>query len=157
MWEHHVQFGREVIMNNFTLLLSMGAVFAIFAGFIHWWPLFTGYVMNLYLTIAHFWLMFIGVKVTFFPQHFLGLKGMPRRYLDYLDIYWTWNVISRFGALMSIVGVWVFFYIIFESIFVERQVIRIATPISQNEWIRDAWPISQHSKTTQYFITIEGR
>ena len=140
------------VVAHFHYVLSMGAVFAIFAGFIHWFPLFTGYVMNLYLTIAHFWLMFIGVKLTFFPQHFLGLNGMPRRYVDYLDVYWTWNVVSRFGALMSMVGVWMFFYIIFEAIFVERQVLNVVAPISQKEWVRDAWPVPQHRKTISYFI-----
>nr|WLN31330.1 cytochrome c oxidase subunit I [Vorticeros sp. n. MW-2019] len=138
------------VVAHFHYVLSMGAVFSIFAGFIHWWPLFTGYVMNLYLCISHFWLMFIGVNLTFFPQHFLGLNGMPRRYVDYLDVYWLWNFFSSFGALVSLVGVWFFFYIIVESILSERIVINVVYPVSQVEWNVDCKPVPQHQNSIQF-------
>jgi len=138
------------VVGHFHYVLSMGAVFAIFAGFIHWWPLFTGLVLNKTLVLVHFWVMFIGVNLTFFPHHFLGLKGMPRRYKDYPDTMWFWNKVSSLGAVFSFFSVILFIYILIESLIEMRILIwknsfsRIAGGL---EWLYFRFPITYHSLT----------
>jgi cytochrome c oxidase subunit 1 len=90
--------------------MSIGALFTLFAGWYYWFPKMTGYMYNEFLGKLHFWIMFIGVNVTFFPQHFSGLAGMPRRYADYPDALAGWNLISSIGAWINILGMAVFFF-----------------------------------------------
>jgi cytochrome c oxidase subunit I len=96
------------VVAHFHYVLSLGAVFAIFAGWYYWFPKMTGYRYDEMLGKVHFWLMFIGVNTTFFPMHFLGLAGMPRRIVDYPGAFAGWNFISSIGAYISIVGLIVF-------------------------------------------------
>ena len=92
----------------------MGAVFALFAGFYYWAPKIVGKTYNELLGKIHFWTLFVGVNLTFFPQHFLGLAGMPRRIPDYPDAFSGWNAISSFGSLVSVVAIVLFGYIIYD-------------------------------------------
>jgi heme/copper-type cytochrome/quinol oxidase subunit 1 len=91
----------------------MGAVFAMFAGFYNWIHKMTGYKYSEYLGKIHFWLTFIGVNLTFFPMHFLGLAGMPRRIPDYPDAYYLWNSVASYGSQVTLIGTIVFFYLVY--------------------------------------------
>lgn len=101
------------VVAHFHYVLSMGAVFGIFAGFYHWVGFFYGSVYSRFFGRLHFWVTFVGVNLTFFPMHFLGISGMPRRISDYPDVYWSWNFISSIGAYLSFIGLLIFFYSIF--------------------------------------------
>jgi cytochrome c oxidase subunit I len=115
------------VVAHFHYVLSLGAVFAIFAGWYYWFPKMTGYMYNEAIGKAHFWLMFIGVNLVFFPQHFLGIAGMPRRYIDYPDAFAGWNEVSSWGSYISGIGALVFLYGIFEA-FSRKRV------IAENPW-----------------------
>ena len=103
------------VVAHFHYVLSLGAVFAIFAGFYYWFEKMFGVKYNEFLGCLHFWIMFIGVNLVFFPQHFLGLQGMPRRYVDYSDGYAYWNYVSSMGYLITLVGVLVFLVMLAEA------------------------------------------
>lgn len=101
------------VVAHFHYVLSMGAVFALFSAWYFWIPKILGLDYNKMLGKVHFWILFIGVNVTFFPQHFLGLQGMPRRISDYPDAFAGWNLISSFGSIISVVATWLFLYIVY--------------------------------------------
>ena len=110
------------VVAHFHYVLSIRAVYAIFCRFFHYFPLFTNLTFNIYLRKVHFWLIFLRVNLTFFPQHFLGLARIPRRYEDYPDQYFLWNFLSSLRSLFSILSVIFFFLILWESFVKKTQV-----------------------------------
>ena len=98
------------VVAHFHYTMSLGAVFAIFAGWYYWFPKITGYMYSEFVGKLHFWLTFIGINLVFFPQHFLGLAGMPRRIVDYPDAFADWNFVSSIGSYVSGIGTVVFFF-----------------------------------------------
>lgn len=95
--------------------LSMGAVFAILAGYYYWSPKIVGYMYNETLAKIQYWLFFIGVNITFMPMHFIGLAGQPRRIAQYPDSYTNWNMIISFGSIISFVSLILFLYILYKQ------------------------------------------
>ena len=109
------------VVAHFHYVLSLGAVFAIFGGFFYWIPKMSGYRYNGFLAGLQFWIMFIGVNIIFFPQHFLGLNGMPRRIIDYNEAFAPWNHVSSIGYAITAVGVLVFLVTLAEMFMVRRR------------------------------------
>nr|YP_010701757.1 cytochrome c oxidase subunit I [Autocrates maqueti]WCK11511.1 cytochrome c oxidase subunit I [Autocrates maqueti] len=140
------------VVAHFHYVLSMGAVFAILAGFVQWFPLFTGLSLNSKLCKIQFLIMFVGVNLTFFPQHFLGLSGMPRRYSDYPDAYMLWNVISSIGSIISLISVFFLIFIIWESFSSMRKSISSLNMTSSIEWLQ-SMPPAEHSYSELPMLT----
>jgi len=138
------------VVAHFHYVLSMGAVFALFAGFYYWTPKIIGRTYNEILGKLHFWTLFVGVNLTFFPQHFLGLAGMPRRIPDYPDAFAGWNAISSFGSIISVVATVLFGYIIYD-IFVNGK------EVNNNPWAVPSYftSFTQFENETDTANTIE--
>ena len=115
------------VVAHFHYVLSLGALFAIFAGWYYWFPKMTGYMYSEVIGHTHFWLTFVSVNVLFFPQHFLGAAGMPRRIADYPDAFQGWNFVSSLGAYGAAFGAVVFFFGMAEAFWRKR-------PAPANPW-----------------------
>ena len=112
------------VVAHFHYVLSMGAVFALFSAWYFWIPKILGLDYNVLLGKVHFWILFAGVNLTFFPQHFLGLQGMPRRISDYPDAFAGWNFISSFGSIISVVATWLFLRILYNQLTQGKNILR---------------------------------
>jgi cytochrome c oxidase subunit 1 len=143
----HALHDTYYVIAHFHYVLSLGSAFAIFAGFYYWFPKMTGYLYNETLGRIQFWITFIGVNIVFFPQHFLGLAGMPRRYVDYPDAFAPWNLVSSLGAYVSTTGVLVFLVVVAEAFMRKR-------PAPENPWGEGAttleWTLSSPPPTHQF-------
>jgi len=109
------------VVAHFHYTMSLGATFGIFCGWYYWFPKMFGYMYSEALAKLHFWLTFIGVNLVFFPQHFSGIAGMPRRYVDYPDAFAGWNYISSIGSYISALGLVVFFIVIIHAFVKKRK------------------------------------
>nr|ARX96654.1 cytochrome c oxidase subunit 1 [Eucera floralia] len=139
------------VVGHFHYVLSMGAVFTIISSFIHWFPLMTGLMLNQKWLKIQFMFMFIGVNVTFFPQHFLGLMGMPRRYSDYPDAYFFWNVMSSIGSIISLNSLIMLIYIILDSLIVKRMILYKFYQ-SSLEWLNNFPPLNHSYEESPLII-----
>lgn len=140
------------VVAHFHYVLRLGTVFALFAAFNHWFPLLTGLTLHPRLTKTHFFLIFIGANLTFFPQHFLGLRGIPRRYSDYPDAITTWNALSSIGAIVSFVATLLFIAILWEAFASQRRVIVRAHITRALEW-KEILPLDFHNINETGVIT----
>jgi len=122
------------VIAHFHYVLSIGAIFAIIAGIIYWFPLITGYRLNNFYLNIQFITIFIGVNITFFPQHFLGLRGIPRRYSDYPDTFLAWNIVSSIGSLISIIRTIFLIFILWERLASKRIIVSIFFLNPNLEW-----------------------
>ncbi|MFV2053396.1 cytochrome c oxidase subunit I [Aliiroseovarius sp. YM-037] len=110
------------VVAHFHYVMSLGAVFAIFAGMYYWFAKMSGRQYPEWAGKLHFWMFFIGANLTFFPQHFLGRQGMPRRYIDYPEAFAYWNVWSSYGAFLSFASFLLFIGIVFYTLFAGKRV-----------------------------------
>src|ERR1700723_203333 len=122
------------VVAHFHYVLSLGAVFGIFAGWYYWFPKMFGYMYSEKIGKLHFWVTFIGVNLVFFPQHFLGLSGMPRRYPDYPDAFAGWNLVSSLGSYISGLSTLVFLYVVYRT-FTSKE------HLADNYWGEGATPL----------------
>uniref|UniRef100_UPI0022FD72C8 cytochrome c oxidase subunit I n=1 Tax=Cladonia oricola TaxID=1738592 RepID=UPI0022FD72C8 len=111
------------VVAHFHYVLSMGAVFALYSAWYFWIPKILGVDYNRSMGKVHFWILFIGVNVTFFPQHFLGLQGMPRRISDYADAFAGWNMISSFGSIISVIATFLFLQILYTQLTIGKPIL----------------------------------
>jgi cytochrome c oxidase subunit 1 len=129
------------VVGHFHYVLSMGAVFAIFAGFYYWIGKISGLQYPEILGQIHFWLFFIGVNITFFPMHFLGLAGMPRRIPDYPTAFAGWNAVASYGSYVSLVATIFFFYVVYRTL------------TSNNVCPKNPWSDAEVSSTLEWQVS----
>ena len=132
------------VVAHFHYVLRMGAVFGLMAGFVNWFPLITGITINPFWLKVQFFTMFLGVNLTFFPIHFLGLAGIPRRYSDFPDTFLFWNVVASVGSVVSVMSVIYFLFILWEALVRHRPAVSSAHARTSLE-IMHSFPPANHS------------
>lgn len=132
------------IVAHFHYVLSIGAVFAIFRGLFIWIPLMYNIYFNNNILKIHFWSRIIGVNLTFFPQHFLGLIGIPRRYSDFLDSIYIWNFVSSIGSLITFFSIILILYIFIERFLINKIIFIFERNINNAEFLFFS-PINNHT------------
>jgi cytochrome c oxidase subunit 1 len=136
------------VVAHFHYAMSLGALFGVFCGFYYWLPKMSGYNYSEFLGKTHFWLTFIGANLTFFPQHFLGLAGMPRRIPDYPDVYAGWNYVSSIGSYVGAFGAIFFLYVVLDTFARKRKA-------ADNPWGEGADTIEWSVSSPPPFHTFE--
>ncbi|MCZ6860610.1 MAG: cytochrome c oxidase subunit I [Alphaproteobacteria bacterium] len=136
------------IVGHFHYTMSMGALFSIFAGFYYWFPKMCGRMYPEFWGRVHFWMLFVGVNLTFFPMHFMGLAGMPRRIPDYPDAYAGWNMIVSYGSYLSAASVFVFLGIV-------AYTLRAGKRVGENPWGEGATTLEWNVASPPPFHTYE--
>lgn len=139
------------VVAHFHYVLSIGAVFAIMAGITHWFPAIYNIPMNPYFLKGQFWVIFLGVNLTFFPQHFLGLNGIPRRYCDYPDGFTYWNTVSSLGRLVTVISIVFFVFIIWEGVRRGRVVNQYTSNLTTSEFFYDS-PSPSHTNVEAWKV-----
>jgi cytochrome c oxidase subunit 1 len=136
------------VVAHFHYVLSLGAVFSIFAGFYYWIGKMSGRPYPEFWGKVHFWTLFVGANLIFFPQHFLGAQGMPRRYPDYPDAFWGWNFISSMGSYVSAVSMFIFLYVCWKT-FMSKET------VPANQWGEGATTLEWQVSSPPPFHTFE--
>lgn len=141
------------VVAHFHYVLSLGAVFGIICGMNLWFSVFLGRNFNNIVRISIFFLIFLGVNLTFFPLHFLGLQGIPRRYRDYPDIFYYWNIVSSLGSFLSIISIVIFYLVIFFSLLRKNLIVSNQNLSTSVEWV---WgrTITHHSYYQNSFLVV---
>lgn len=134
------------VVAHFHYVLSMGAIFALFGGFYYWFSKMTGFYYNEFLGQCHFWITFIGVNITFFPMHFLGLAGMPRRIPDYPDTYAYWNYVASFGSYITFIGLFIWLYLVYDALVKQRKA-------PENPWV---FTINDHEIQLRFLLILNS-
>lgn len=133
------------VVGHFHYVLSIGAIFSLFGGFVHWFPLITGVGLNSVYAKGQCAAIFLGVNMTFFPIHFLGLRGIPRRYSDYPDCFMKWNIIRSAGSIITIASVFFFFFMVWEALRSQRTVLWSLNIRRLSEWKDGKFPAEYHT------------
>jgi heme/copper-type cytochrome/quinol oxidase subunit 1 len=141
------------VVAHFHYVLRIGAVFTIMVGVITWWPIVIGVSLNSFLREVQFYSLFLGVNLTFFPIHFLGIQGIPRRYRDYARAYSYWHSISTLGRILRMAATLLLFYIIWEALTIKRGLLRLNWKSLYLD-IKQKWPMTLHGNIERPLIII---